>query len=234
MEISQDKKTALLFGEASQIGQACLSLLLENPAYQEVKVWSTQKIQQDHPKLEVLPFDPDRMDRLDKELIGQDLFCCYQVSSLKTIHLREPDRVYFPKVYQIAVKAATNKVNQFFLLSSVNANPKAMLPIDRIRGVLERELKALPFWATHIFRPSLIVKGDGDQNWGESVASEIEKGLNFITGGLVRKYKPIQPGIVAKAMVHAGQRLEPGQFIYNSDELQDWAIELKAGRFLSK
>lgn len=234
MEITQDNKVALLFGEASLVGQACLELLLEHSVYEKVKVWTTRKLKIVHPKLEVCSIDPDRMHLIYEDLKGDDLFCCYQVSSVKTIHNREPDRIYFPKIYQIAAKAAENRVNQLFLLSSVNAHPKAMLPVDRIKGVLEREISALSFWSVHIFRPSLLMKNDVVLPWGESVANELEKGLNFVTGGLVRKYKPIEPEVIAKAMLSAGQRLKEGRFIYESDELQDWAKELNEGKYLSK
>ena len=89
-------------------------------------------------------------------------------------------------------------------------------------------MKALPFWAIHIFQPSVLLGERNENRWGEEIAGKLGKVIDGLTGGLLKKYRPIEADVVAKAMVSAAQKLEPGLHVYPSHWLQDLAAQIDA------
>ena len=120
-------------------------------------------------------------------------------------------------------RAADHKIGQVLLLSNRRADPEALRTINRVRGLIEYLVKKMPFWSTHIFRPSLLIGEDLNQEWGKELADKMGSKIDQYTGGWLRKNKPIESSIVARAMLEVAQKLDKGVHIYNSEWLQDYA-----------
>jgi xylulose-5-phosphate/fructose-6-phosphate phosphoketolase len=88
---------------------------------------------------------------------------------------------------------------------------------------MEEAVKQLPFWAVHIFQPSVLLGERNENRWGEAIAGKLGKLIDAATGGLLKKYRPVEADVVARAMVSAAQRLEPGIHVYPSHWLQELA-----------
>lgn len=225
MEISKDKKTALLFGGTGLVGSFCLDYLLRHKAYQKVLVFGRKKINKEHERLEQHIIHFDQLGDYAHLIKGHDLYCCLGTTMGKAGSKEAFHKVDFTYSFQAAKYGAENGVNQCLLVSSVGAKADSLFFYSRVKGELENAVKKLPFWATHIFRPSVLVGDRPDSRWGEQIAARLGRGIDYLTGGLLTKYKPIEAEIVAKAMVNAAQGLEEGIHVYPSHYLQQLAEE---------
>ncbi|RMG80636.1 MAG: oxidoreductase [Bacteroidetes bacterium] len=223
MKISKDKKTALVFGATGLVGGFLTDFLLMHGAYEKVIAFGRRELDIEHPKLiqHVINFEnPEEFNDLVR---GDDLFCCLGTTLAKAGSKEGFFKVDFIYSYRVAKIAAANKVNQFLLISSVGADKDSLFYYSRVKGQIEEAVRGLDFWATHIFRPSVLLGERPENRWGESVAGRIGKFLDGISGGLLTKYRPIEADVVAKAMVNAAQELKPGVHVYPSDFLQGLA-----------
>jgi uncharacterized protein YbjT (DUF2867 family) len=231
LEILKGKKVALLVGATGLVGGYCLDFLLEHGAYRKVVVFSRRKLKKEHPKLEQHKVDFDRLADYRDLFRGDDLFCCLGTTMRKAGSKAAFYKVDFTYTHDAARLAVENGVKQFLLVSSVGADVDSLFFYSRVKGEIEAAVEKLPFWATHIFRPSVLLGSRNENRWGEEIAARIASGIDALTGGLLTKYRPIEADVVAKAMVNAAQQLKSGFHVYPSQFLQQLANE-EEGRAL--
>lgn len=225
MEITRDKKTALLIGATGFVGSHCLQLLLSHQAYQKVIVLSRRSLELDHPKLEEHVIDFEDLAQYHSLLVGHDFFSCLGTTMAKAGNKEAFFQVDFKYVYTAARLAAANGVNQYLLVSSVGADKESTFYYSRVKGELEDAVKDLPFWSIHVFQPSVLLGERNENRWGEKWAGRIGKLIDSATGGLLTKYRPVEAEVVAQSMVNAAQGLRKGLHIYPSHLLQTLAEE---------
>lgn len=223
MEIIKDKKTALVFGATGLIGGYCLKLLLKHDAYRQVIVFTRRKIPVEDPKLVQHIVNFDNLPDYRPLIKGNDLFLCLGTTMRKAGGRKAFFRVDYTYPYQSARMAADNGVNQILLVSSVGADKDSIFFYSQVKGLLEVAIKKMPFWAIHIFQPSVLLGERNENRWGEQLAGQLGKGIDYLTGGILKKYRPIEAEVVAEAMVNAAQQLSSGTFVYPSHMLQDLA-----------
>ena len=156
---------------------------------------------------------------MDAEKIkGNDVFICLGTTRAKA------GRAGFIKVdfdysFQAAKYAVMNGANQLILVSSVGADTESFLLYSKTKGQLEEAVKRLPFWATHILQPSILLGNRQENRVGERIASTISSAINRIADGVLGIYTPIEAETVAKAMVQLAQGIEGGVHVHTSAEL---------------
>ena len=233
MEISKDKKVALLFGIDTQIGEYCLNFLSAHDAYEKVIVFVNKPRFFETSKVEGRVFNFEKLEEYSALIQGNDLFYCTSSFLQKNTYSVLTGTSTIKNILPIAKIAANNKVNQLILLSSQGADSEAILPTSKLKGEIEDLVKELPFWAIHIFKPSMLIGAlDEDQRWGEQLANWLGDMLDQITGGFVSKYKPIEADAVAKAMIHSAQLFSGGVHVYNIDYLRKMAKDFDDDRLL--
>jgi len=109
------------------------------------------------------------------------------------------------------------------IVTAIGADPDSFFYYNKVKGQLEKDLRKLNFWGLHICQPSLLLGDRKELRAGESFAAFIGKGVAKVTGGFLKKYLPIKGEEVAAAMVYASNQLNPGAFVYTSDQLKDMA-----------
>jgi uncharacterized protein YbjT (DUF2867 family) len=114
------------------------------------------------------------------------------------------------------LKAYRSGVGQVVLLSSKGTSSNALFHISRARGLIEEVVVSMGFWGTHVFKPSILLGESLGQTWGQGVADRIGSKVDQITGGWLKRNKPIEAEVVARAMLAVAQRLEGGTHIYSS------------------
>lgn len=235
MEVIKNNKTALLFGATGLVGSQCLKQLLEHPAYKKVITFGRRKVSLNHERLEQHIIDFDKLEDYKGLFKGHDLFSCLGTTMANAGSKEAFYKVDFTYAYESARLAAENGVNQILLVSSVGADPDSMIYYSKVKGEIERAVKALPFWAIHLFRPSVLV-GDREENRpAEKVGISLTQGIDRLTGGnLLGKYKPAKVEDVAKAMLRAAQKLEDGIWTYPSDHIYAMAKKEDEGRELMR
>lgn len=220
----------MLFGATGLIGGHCLDLLLEHSAYKKVAVFSRRPLGREHPRLEEHIIDFKRLKEYGELIRGNDLFSCLGTTMAKAGSKEAFYEVDYTYAFESARMAAENGVGQVLLVSSLGADRDSLFYYSRVKGALEDALKSLPFWAHHIFQPSILLGDRQESRWFESLAGRFSLGFDRLTGGeLLGKYRPVDAEIVAKAMLVAAQHLEPGLHIYPSDMIHDLAQEGETG-----
>lgn len=227
MEITKGKKTALVFGASGLVGGFCLDFLLEHAAYRQVIAFVRTPLEKEHERLKQIEVDFDRPDTFADQIKGDDIFLCIGTTMAKAGSRKAFYKVDYTYNYQAAKAAAKNGVNQLFLVSAVNADKDSIFYYSEVKGELEEAVKDLPFWAVHIFQPSVLLGERNENRWGEEIAGRIGKVIDRITGGLLTKYRPVEADVVARAMVNAAQQLSRGIHIYPSHFLQELANQEK-------
>ena len=132
-------------------------------------------------------------------------------------------KVDYTYQFKVAKAAADNAVKQLVLISSLGANPKSSIFYSRIKGELDMAIKDLSFKTVTVFRPSALVGERNEERAGEKAM--IKTTAFFIKiFPFLKKYKPIDAKIVAKAMVNIVNRQGQAKFtILNNPDLFDIA-----------
>jgi len=224
MEITQHHKTALLFGASGLVGGYCLQQLLKHPAYQKVHSFGRRKLDLAHPALEQHVIDFDQLEGYKALFLGQDVFSCLGTTMAKAGSKDAFRKVDFTYAIETARLSAEQGASQLMLVSSAGADTDSLFFYSRVKGEVERAARQLPYWSLHLFRPSVLLGPRQEQRIGEQVAARAMKSVSkWMTGDWLGQYRPVEAEDVAKAMLAAAQRLEPGQFVYRSDEIHEMA-----------
>ncbi|KAK7205155.1 NAD dependent epimerase/dehydratase family protein-like protein [Myxozyma melibiosi] len=129
----------------------------------------------------------------------------------------------------LAKAAKTAGATTYVLVSSTGASEDAYFAYSKMKGELERDVKALDFERTIILRPGLIL-GDRpeDKRPAEALAQGLYKGLRKIPvlGGFT-KSSSIPAEDIAKAAFVLINKGEKGVGIYGNTELVELAKEYK-------
>jgi len=230
LEITKHNKTALVFGATGLVGGHLVNFLLLHPAYGKVVVFVRRPMDVEHAKLVQHVIDFDRPESYRELVKGDDIFCCLGTTMAKAGSKAAFFKVDYTYTWLAAAMAAQNKVNQLLVVSSVGADANSLFYYSKVKGQIEEALQKLPFWSTHIFRPSVLLGERNENRWGEQVAGRIGKVLDHFTGGLLTKYRPIEADVVAKAMVSAAQGMKQGLHVYPSHWLQELAAKIDGVR----
>lgn len=226
MQITKDRKTALLIGATGLVGRQLLPQLLEHPAYGKVKVFVRRPLELEHERLEERLTDFGDLASQREHFRGDDLF-----SALGTTIAKAGSKEAFYKIdhdynLEAARLAKENGAAQMLLVSSVGADPDSLFFYTRVKGELEEAIKDLGFWAYHIFRPSVLLGDREELRPAEALAARLTLGFDRLTGGSVLKgYRPVEGATVAAAMIQAAQRIQPGVHYYPSHHIHQLAEE---------
>ena len=150
--------------------------------------------------------------------MGDDCFFC-----IGTTKQNSPDKNEYRKVEleipkKIAQIAQLNSVNSFVFVSSGYADPKSSGDYLKFKGEVEEDLKRLNFTKLVIMRPSFVLGDRKEKRVGETIGIFIFKLLSPILLGPLKKMKPINSEIVAKAMIAVVQN-DIKQNIFESNEI---------------
>ncbi|NRA52092.1 MAG: hypothetical protein HRU12_23435, partial [Phaeodactylibacter sp.] len=214
----------LVFGGSGLVGRFVLQQLIAHPAYQRIISLGRRKLDIDGDGLEQHVINFDQLPDYQYLMEGQDVYSCLGTTMAKAGSKAAFYKVDYTYAYQSAQLAAEAGANQLLLVSSVGADPDSLFFYSRVKGQLEAVIRELPFWAIHIFEPSLLLGPRQEQRIGEQIAVRLTRGIApFISGNVMGKYKPVEAEDVAKAMVAVAQGLQPGQMTYDSETIYEIA-----------
>tara|TARA_R110000868_G_scaffold110225_1_gene298874 strand:- start:1785 stop:2450 length:666 start_codon:yes stop_codon:yes gene_type:complete len=199
--MKENGKTALILGATGLTGGILLQLLLENGAYDKVKLFSRSSIGFTHPKMEEYVINLFQLEKFKSDFIGDEVYCCIGTTKKKT-----PNNEMYKNIdYGIPVKAAQlakeNKIETILIISALGANAESSIFYNRIKGEMENAVLNLHIKNTYILQPSLIGGNRLEKRFGEQFFKQVMKLLHFVLVGPLEKYKTIEPITIAKAMV---------------------------------
>jgi uncharacterized protein YbjT (DUF2867 family) len=214
--MSSTARKALLVGATGLVGSRLLELLLQDPAYAEVHVLARRTTGIATPKLRESVVDFDHLDRAAMPVVD-DVFCCLG-TTIKAAGSQEKFRsVDYAAVLEVARLALDAGARQFLLVTAMGANRSSRVFYNRVKGETEDAVCRLGYGAVCIFRPSFLAGERKESRRGEQVALATLKRLPFL---LPKKYRPVADVAVARAMIDAAKRGEPGVHIIESDRIQ--------------
>lgn len=216
------KKTAIILGSTGLVGSYLMDLLLSGDEYELVISFVRKATGLSHPKLKEYVIDFDKSEYYKELIKGDDLFCCLGTTIKKAGSQEAFSKVDLTYPITFGNLAKENGLKKYLLISSIGANAKSSTFYLSVKGQCEEQLKSIGFWATHIFRPSLLLGKREEFRFGERLSQFFMRMFSFLMVGRLRKYKPIQSYYVAEAMYNAAQLNDIGFHIINSVDIMKY------------
>ena len=211
-------KTALVFGSSGLVGQQLVQQLIQNSAYQKIKLFVRKNPNIQNPKIEIVNTNFDNIEILSPEIKGDDCFFCIGTTKKNSPDKTEYQRVELDLPKKVANLAKKNNIHSFIFISSGYANSKSSGDYLRFKGLVEEELISLNFNNLGILRPSFLLGNRKEKRIGEKMGIIIFQLLSPLMIGPLKRMKPIHVKTVAGAMIKIAQS-ELNQNIFESDEI---------------
>lgn len=214
-------KKAILFGASGFVGSYLLNDLLQSDSYIEVTIVVRKPLNIQHPKLKIVLADYHSLAQNAAYLIGDDVFIALGTTKKKT-----PDKAaYYQIDHDYPVLAAqltkANGATAVFFVSAVGANANSSIFYVKTKGEAERDVTAVGFEHTHIFRPSMIMGSRTESRPMEKVFIKLFSLVNVLLIGGMKKYKGITAKNIAKAMYKAAQHPVEKVKVYHWQEMKE-------------
>jgi uncharacterized protein YbjT (DUF2867 family) len=212
-------KKAVVFGATGFIGSHLLHALLDNPDYERVIALARKPLALGHPRLTTLIGDLASLPALKPQLVADEIFI-----ALGTTRKHTPDEAEYYKIdhdYPLlaAEIAKANGARSVFLVTAVGANAGSSVFYIRTKGAVERDILALDFDHTHIFRPSMIMGQRDEDRPRERLFVAAWRLLNPLLLGPADRYRGLTGEEIARAMANAAQHETGKVGIYHWKEM---------------
>ncbi|MCR8842253.1 oxidoreductase [Paenibacillus sp. SC116] len=213
------EKTALLVGATGLVGGHLLPILLEQPAYHKVKIFTRRNIQLEHPKLEQIVVDFNQLDQYFDHVQADHVYCCLGTTIKKAGSKEAFRKVDFEYPLAIAKMAKQCGASKFLMVTSIGADSNSSFFYNQVKGNVEEEIKKLGLPSVHLFQPSLLLGSRSESRPGESAAIMVSPLIKLIARGRWSKYSPIQAKDVAAAMYRVGQSQGQGNHVHHFEQM---------------
>lgn len=180
------------------------SHLIENLSkiYPKVHSITRKKVVYNSPKIENIVIDFDNIQNEKILSSSNDLYIALGTTRKKAGSDRDFIKVDYDYCIALAKNAFESGVKRISIISSVGSNPDSSLLYPRTKGLIERDLKKIPFEHISIMKPGLILGNRQESRFIEKVAKYFFSLTSpFLFGGF-QKYKSIHASAISKAMIH--------------------------------
>ena len=221
-------KRALVLGATGLVGSSLSRMLLDNPDYELVRVFTRRSLGFKHDRLREHLVDFENPDAWSEKIIGDIAFLCLGTTLKKAGSKQAQFRVDYEYQLEFAKRAVNNGVKSLILVSSAGASASSPFFYMKMKADLESALKQLPFKQLVLIRPGALMGKRSEKRAGELAGVRILRFLNSL--GMFLRYKPIQAEQVAAAMLAAAGKSEEGIKIYELDDLFGMSESYKTAR----
>ncbi|WDM63458.1 NAD-dependent dehydratase [Stenotrophomonas forensis] len=206
----------MLLGATGLVGGLALPMLLDDPRCRAVVAPTRRALTLAHPKLyaPVLEFDalPEAPDWAQVDAVICALGSTMaQAGSREAFHRIDHD---YPLAF--AQLARGQGARAFVLNSAAGANAGSAIFYNRVKGELERDLRALEFASLTLVRPGLIGGQRQQVRRGEHFALRV---LGVLGPVLPRAWRINPAERIARALVDAALAPPPGEHVVASSAL---------------
>jgi uncharacterized protein YbjT (DUF2867 family) len=212
------RNVAVVAGATGLVGRYLLEVLLEDSFYDQIVVLVRRPLDRFERKLEQRMADFENL-RASDLAGGTHLFCCLGTTMKKAGSKAAFRRVDYDYPLMLARIGQEAGALRYMLVSSVGADPDAGSFYLRVKGELERDLEAIHFEATHVFRPAVLLGRREEARGGEQWAARLSLAFEWMMAGGLSKYRPMPAGVLAASMAAAGERGEPGRHVHHYNQI---------------
>ena len=215
-------KRAIVFGASGFVGSHLLSELLNNSDYELITAVARKSLNITHPRLRTVIADYNSLAGVKSEIAADEVFL-----ALGTTRKNSPEKAEYCQADHdypvLAARIAKERgAKSVFLVTAVGANPHSKFFYVRTKGETERDVIALNFEHTHIFRPSMIM---GNRKEKRSLLEEalmrFWSALNPLLIWKGDKYKGITGEDIATALIKSAKNQTEKVKIYHWREMHD-------------
>lgn len=214
-------KKAILFGASGFIGSYLLDELLNNADYEKVTIVVRKNLNINHPKLKTLIGDYHSLPGLKADIVADEIFIALGTTKKNTLNKDEYYRVDHDYPVLAAKIAKEKGARSVFVVTAVGANANSSIFYVKTKGETERDIIALDFEHTHIFRPSMLMGTRKENRLLEKVVMKIWSVINPIFIGKLNRYRGIDGKDVAKAMNDAAKNQSGKVKVYHWKGMND-------------
>jgi uncharacterized protein YbjT (DUF2867 family) len=213
-------KKALLFGASGFIGSFLLEELLNSADYETVTIVVRKKLSVTHSKLKTIIGDYHTLPSLKNELVADDVFIAIGTTKANTPDKREYYQIDHDYPVLAAKLAKESGATSVAIVTAVGANAASGMFYIKMKGEIERDITALNFNHTHIFRPSMLMGNRQEKRALEKILIRIFSVINPLFVGSLSKYRGISGKEVAKAMLNAARHPTEKVKLYEWKEMK--------------
>lgn len=206
----------LLLGATGLVGREILKRLEGHRSVTEVSAFVRrepgEEIKKQNPKTRFIPTDFDRIPE-SHPCLATDVV----IHALGTTIRKAGSKEAFYAVdhdipFKVASFARQKGATQCFAVSAMGADPESPFFYNKVKGELERDLRALHFPKLVIVRPAVLV--------GEREESRPLEALAQVVGGYFpKRWRSVPAGNVAQAVVLGILGLPPGEHVLENASL---------------
>ncbi len=194
-------KKILVAGPTGLIGNTVVDLLLKKSGVQPIAL-TRRPLQKGSGLEQWIAKDEDLLSALRNERI--DAVICCLGTTIKKAGSQEAFRaVDHDLVIGIAKWAKANGVRTFCVVSAVGADPGSKIFYNRVKGEMERDLKAIGLPVVHIFHPSILTGPRREERIGERIGIAVMSLISPLMIGSLQRYRPMPHDLLAKALIRA-------------------------------
>jgi uncharacterized protein YbjT (DUF2867 family) len=200
-------------GATGLVGGECVRQALADPAFERVVALVRRPPGITHPKLDARVVDFDRLDAA-RDAVAVEAAVCALGTTIRQAGSQEAfRRVDHDYVLAFGRLAREAGVRHFLLVSASGADAHARIFYNRVKGEVERDLRALGFPSLTIVRPSLLLGERREFRLGE----QLGKVVGWIVPGRLR---PVRASAVAGVMLREAKGGRVGERIVESEEIR--------------
>jgi len=215
-------KKAILFGASGFVGSNLLDELLNNSDYEKVTIVVRKNPNISHPKLKTLIGDYHSLPELKVNIVADEIFIA--LGTTKKITPNEDEYYQIDHDYPVlaAKIAKENGTKSIFIVTAVGANANSGISYVKTKGQIERDIIALDFQHTHIFRPSMIMGTRKENRLMQKSLIKFWSVMNpILIGKYLNKYKGIDGKNIAKAINNSAKNQFEKVKIYEWEEMNN-------------
>lgn len=214
---------AAVVGGTGVVGRELLKALCEDPQFTTVHSLGRRPPLFEGPTPDKLRHHAVDFAHLDASTWphADVLFCCLGTTIKQAGSQAGFEQVDHDFVLHAAQCARQARTAQLMLVSAMGANASSRVFYNRVKGQVEQAVVGLGFQSVGIFRPSLLRAARTEFRPGEKLALHLMRLGDFL---VPKKYRSVQAGAVARAMLQQAKSKTRGVQIIESDSIQAFTL----------
>ncbi len=215
---------AFLVGATGLVGGRLLARLTDDPRYGAVTTLGRRAPPVEHERVTHLVRDLSAAGAVAP--IETDVVFCCLGTTIKQAGSRHAFRaVDFDLVVNVARAASEGGTGSMIVVSSVGADPGSGNFYLRTKGEMEQAISTIGFTKCGIVRPSMLLGERDEFRPAETLGKIATRLVNPLLAGGLAKYRGVDAGTVAAAMIGLDRATFEGVRIIEGREIQHFAAE---------
>ena len=136
--------------------------------------------------------------------------------------------VDYGAVMSFAQAARAAGTRQFIVVTAVGADPSSAVFYSRVKGEVERNLRAMGFDRLDIVQPGLLRGPRSEKRPVESLLKAIAPLTDLAMQGAWRRYRSVHANVVARSLLQACKNNTSGVFIHQFEDIRRLSREFQS------